>query len=118
MNPIALYELEKHGKSYYLVNGEKFFSSSHEVANYIADRIDTEDLDEYLDQKYGEVEIAGGFYDASRALKMVDCVAYQDAFDRLKHNEYKYVKNELDARAGKSFEITFHGVEVGAISRA
>ena len=84
------------------------FENAHGVADYIVElKIATDDLDEYLDNKYGNVVIAGYSISTSHALKMTDRCAYHAEFDKLKERERRYIVNELECRSG-DFTMTFH----------
>ena len=71
-----------------------------------------DEYDQMLDDVYGNVEICGMIYSSSRALKLLDPVAYRCAkndfesdYDLDNCEEYKDLKDELEALEGQLSDL-------------
>lgn len=63
----------------YIVEDERY-DDLEDAVDAVIDNIDTDEFDEFLNEVYSDIEIAGVFYSPARVLHKVDPIYYNCAF--------------------------------------
>lgn len=90
--------------------------SAESAAQEVIENVEDHYWDDYLDEMYGEVEIFGHEYCASRTLSLVDEIAYRCGKNDWLDGEYQYIlyslKRMVDGDEEEYFGVTVRYEEV------